>query len=51
VNFGQKLNFNPRETNGLAFNTSAFTKTADQFAYHIRMFSTTFSSLRGDGTN
>ena len=52
VYFGQKLNFNPRETNGLAFNTSAFdTKTADQFAYHIRTFSTTFSSLRGDGIN
>ncbi len=52
VYFGEKLQFNPRETNGLAFNTSAFaTKTADQFAYHIRTFSTTFSSLRGDGTN
>ena len=52
VYFGQKLNFNPRETNGLAFNTAAFdTKTADQFAYHIRTFSTTFSSLRGDGIN
>jgi hypothetical protein len=52
VYFGDKLNFNPRETNGLAFNTTAFdTKTADQFAYHIRSFSTTFSSLRGDGTN
>jgi len=49
---GDKLNFNPRETNGLAFNTSAFdTKTANQFAYHIRTYSTTFSSLRGDGTN
>ena len=36
----------------MAFNTSAFdTKTANQFAYHIRTFSTTFSSLRGDGTN
>ena len=52
VYFGDKLNFNPRETNGLAFNTSAFdTRTANQFAYHIRTFSTTFSSLRGDGTN
>ncbi len=49
---GDKLNFNPRETNGLAFNTSAFdTKTANQFAYRIRTYSTTFSSLRGDGTN
>ncbi len=52
VYFGQKLTFNARETNGVAFNTSAFdTKTADQFAYHIRTYSTTFSSLRGDGTN
>jgi hypothetical protein len=52
VYFGQKLNFNPRETNGLALNTRAFdTKTANQFAYHIRTFSTTFSSLRGDGIN
>jgi hypothetical protein len=52
VYFGDKLNFNPRETNGLAFNTSAFdTKAANQFAYHIRTFSTTFSSLRGDGLN
>lgn len=25
--------------------------TANQFAYHIRTFSTTFSSLRGDMTN
>ncbi len=49
---GQKLKFNPRETNGLAFNTGAFdTKNANQFAYHIRTFSTTFSSLRGDGIN
>jgi hypothetical protein len=52
VYFGDKLNFDARQTNGLAFNTTAFdTKTADQFAYHIRTFSTTFSSLRGDGTN
>ena len=52
VYFGDKLLFNPRETNRAAFNTPAFdTKTADQFAYHIRTFSTTFSSLRGDGTN
>ena len=52
VYFGEKLTFNPRETNKVAFNTSAFDmKTANQFAYHIRTFSTTFSSLRGDGTN
>jgi hypothetical protein len=52
VYFGDKLVFNPRQTNKPAFNAAAFdTKTADQFAYHIRTFSTTFSSLRGDGTN
>src|SRR4029077_6941379 len=52
VYFGDKLLFNPRQTDTVAFNTTAFdTKSADQFAYHIRTFSTTFSSLRGDGTN
>ncbi len=52
VYFGQTLHFNPRQVDGVAFNTSAFDmKSADQFAYHIRTFSTTFSSLRGDGTN
>ena len=52
VYYGQPLNFNQRETNAAAFDTSAFaTKSADQFAYHIRTFSTTFSSLRGDMTN
>src|SRR5207253_5205814 len=52
VYYGDQLSFNARETNGLAFNTSAFnSKSAEQFAYHIRTFSTTFSSLRGDGTN
>jgi hypothetical protein len=52
VYFGTPLVFNPRQVDGPAFNISAFdTKSADQFAYHIRTFSTTFSSLRGDGTN
>lgn len=52
VYFGDKLVFDARQTDKVAFNTSAFdTKTANQFAYHIRTFSTTFSSLRGDGTN
>ena len=52
VYFGAPLTFNPRNVDGPAFNTTAFdTKSADQFAYHIRTFSTTFSSLRGDGTN
>jgi hypothetical protein len=52
VYYGDKLHFDARQTNGLAFNTSAFnTTSAGQFAYHIRTFSTTFSSLRGDGMN
>lgn len=52
VYFGTPLHFDNRQTNTVAFNTTAFdTKSADQFAYHIRTFSTTFSSLRGDGTN
>ncbi len=49
---GDKLTFNARQTDGPAFNTSAFdTRTANQYAYHIRTFSTTFGNLRGDGTN
>ncbi len=52
VYFGEPLVFNNRNTSSAAFNTSAFDgKSADQFAYHIRTFSTTFSSLRGDGAN
>lgn len=52
VYFGVPLHFDNRQTNTVAFNTTAFdTKSADQFAYHIRTFSTTFSSLRGDGSN
>jgi hypothetical protein len=46
---GQPLNFNPREVNTVAFNVNAFDRTtANQFAYHLRTFSTTFSNLRGD---
>jgi hypothetical protein len=52
VYFGAPLVFNPRQVDGTAFNTTAFDmKSANQFAYHVRSFSTTFSSLRGDGTN
>jgi len=48
VYYGDQLKFNPRETNGLAFNTSAFnTKTVEQFAYHIRTFSTRFPACAG----
>jgi hypothetical protein len=52
VYLGGNLNLNPRQVNGLAFNTADFdTKTADAFNYHIRTFSTTFPNLRADGIN
>jgi hypothetical protein len=64
--FGAPVDYNARQTNGPAFNVSAFTPpacqslagsalasciTANQFSYHVRTFSTTFSSIRGDITN
>jgi hypothetical protein len=66
VYLGAPLDYDPRQTNGPAFNIGAFTPpvcqalagsalasciTANQFSYHVRTFSTTFSSLRGDMTN
>jgi hypothetical protein len=49
---GQALNFDSRQVNSAAFNIHAFDlTTANQFAYHIRTFPTTFSSLRGDGVD
>ncbi len=52
VYFGSPIAVNNRETNTAAFNTSAFdVKSADQFQYHIRTFSTTFPNLRMDGIN
>jgi hypothetical protein len=52
VYFGDKIVLNNRENNTLAFNTSAFdVKSADQFQFHIRTFSTTFGNLRQDGIN
>lgn len=52
VYFGDKVNLSNRETNGPAFNTSAFnTVAANQFQYHVRTFSTTFGNLRADGVN
>jgi hypothetical protein len=43
---------NQRQVNGVAFNTSDFdTKSADQFQFHIRTFSTTFGNLRQEGIN
>jgi hypothetical protein len=52
VYLGGSLNVDPRQVNGVAFNTAAFdTKAADAFNYHIRTFSTTFPNARADGIN
>jgi hypothetical protein len=52
VYFGAPIVLDNRATNVPAFNVSAFdTKSADQFQYHIRTFSTTFPNLRSDGIN
>jgi len=52
VYFGGKLDLNNRLTDGPAFNTSVFDlKSADQFQYHIRTFSSTFGDVRQDGIN
>ena len=52
VYFGGPLNLQPNQPNGNAFNTAAFdTKSADQFQFHVRTFSTTFPNLRAAGIN
>jgi hypothetical protein len=52
VYFGAPIVLDNRETNTTSFNISAFDiKSADQFQYHIRTFSTTFPNLRMDGIN
>jgi len=52
VYLGGPIVLNNREANATAFNTSAFdTKSADQYQYHIRTFSTMFPNLRQDGIN
>jgi hypothetical protein len=52
VYLGGPLNVDPRQVNGVAFNTAAFdTKSADAYNYHIRTFSTTFPNVRADGIN
>jgi hypothetical protein len=52
VYFGGPLNVDPRNTDGLAFNTKAFdTVAADALQYHIRTFSSTFPNVRQDGIN
>jgi hypothetical protein len=50
--FGAPVTLDNRNTNSPALTTSAFdTKSADQFQYHLRTFSTTFGNLRADGIN
>ncbi len=52
VYLGGNLDLNPRQVNGDAFNIADFdTKSADQYDFHIRTFSTTFPNLRADGIN
>jgi hypothetical protein len=49
---GAAIDLNPSETNGPAFNTAAFiTASNQQFQYHLRTFSSTFTNLRQDGTD
>jgi hypothetical protein len=49
---GDPIALNPRQTNGPAFNTSAFATASNaQFADHIRTFPSTFSDLRADAIN
>ena len=52
VYLGGDLNSQPRNVDGYAFDITKFdVKTADQFQYHVRTFSTAFSNVRGDGIN
>ncbi len=52
VYFGGGLKLDPRSVDSPSFDKSVFDiASANQFQYHIRTFSTTFSSLRSDGIN
>ena len=52
VYFGGNLKLDPRAVDTPSFDKSVFdTNSANQFQYHIRTFSTAFSSLRSDGIN
>jgi hypothetical protein len=52
VYFGGNMKLDPRSVDTPSFDKSVFdTGTATQFQYHIRTFSTAFSSLRSDGIN
>lgn len=52
VYFGGDLNANPRNVDGYAFDITRFeTRSANQFQYHRRTYSTTFGGIRSDGIN
>jgi len=52
VYLGGPLNVNNRNVDGPAFDVTRFARNAaDQFQYHIRTLSTTFSNIRQDGIN
>ncbi len=52
VYYGGSLDLDNRRIDGPAFNTGAFnTRSTEQFQFHRRTFSTTFPTLRADGTN
>jgi hypothetical protein len=52
VYLGGKLDSQPRNVDGYAFDVTKFNNvTANQFQYHVRTFSTTFSDVRSDGIN
>ena len=52
VYLGGPLNLNNRSVDTTAFDITRFdTTAANQFNYHVRTFSTTFSNLRIDGIN
>jgi len=52
IYFGGNVGLDPRQVNGVAFNTADFdTKSTEQLQFHVRTFSTTFDNLRADGIN
>jgi hypothetical protein len=49
---GGPLNFNPRQVNGAAFDTTQFnTVSAQQLSNNVRTFQTYFNNLRADPVN
>jgi hypothetical protein len=52
VYYGGDLKVNPRNVDGLSFDKSLIdTASANQFQFHVRTFSSTYSNLRTDGIN